>query len=185
MTYQKYRFCFELATMFRFLFHLHSMYFMLWYTQTKSWTVVFPTPTGKRWIKPINYSLYIFQISHLYLLLPSIKPFGLTCPGRFLDQFSVARALDHCAVGAGSTQQGVHSHSNIFHQIKLGTVCPSSCPDSLPIQRQNPSSSDNSLQFTFVYGQKTICDILWKLMMCFPVCLYSKLIIVVSQLLSN
>lgn len=67
----------------------------------------------------------------------SIKPLGLTSAGRFLDQFSVACALDHSAVGAGSTQQGVHSHSNIFHQIKLGTVCPASRPYNLPIQKHS------------------------------------------------
>lgn len=61
-----------------------------------------------------------------------------TRAGRFLDQFSVARALDRSAVGAGSTQQGVHSHSDIFHQIKLGAVCLWSRPDSLPIQKHNP-----------------------------------------------
>lgn len=80
-----------------------------------------------------TFSKYVI----LMFLLPSIKPVGLTSAGRFLDYFSVARALDHRAVGAGSTQQGVHSHSDIFHQIKLGTVCPDSRPDSLPIQKRN------------------------------------------------
>lgn len=58
----------------------------------------------------------------------------LTCAGRFLDQFGVVCAFDHGAIGAGSMQHGVHSHSDILHQIKRGAVCVLFSPDSLPIQ---------------------------------------------------
>lgn len=97
------------------------------------------------WIKQISINSYIFQnvldlvnISFRFLSNTwHIKPSGQTCAGGFLHQFSVACALDQSAIGAGSIQQGVRSHSNVFHQIKLGRVCPPNCPDGLSIQKHN------------------------------------------------
>lgn len=62
---------------------------------------------------------------------------GCTHAGRFLDQLSVVQAHRHRAVGARSTQQGVNSHSHLFHHVELGTVRPPWCPDSLSIQKHN------------------------------------------------
>lgn len=45
-----------------------------------------------------------------------------TCSGRGVDQLGVVCAHDYFAVGAGSDQQCVHSHTHVLHQVKLDPV---------------------------------------------------------------
>lgn len=137
MTYQKYRLCCELAGIFGLLPHVHSTYFMLWYTQMKSWTAVPAAPLGRTMNKTNQCHLISSSVFDVLSVIAKTA-FRLTCAGRFLDQFGVVSALGQSAVGARSIQQGVHSHSNIFRQVKLGAVRPPRRPDSLPIRNTTP-----------------------------------------------
>ena len=91
-----------------------------------------PWPWNRQHLK-VERSLSVrirFPITASYRITHR-RPQWPTFVGRFLNQFCVAHTLDQGAIGAGSIQQRVHSHSDVFHQVELSVVRPPRRPDGL------------------------------------------------------